>query len=102
MPLINNVAVNPEYEGDLATHDYQGDLETNDFAGEYAGDLESNAPTSSNTSPATIGTESVEMRPLIPNTPRAHANVYVGGSTAAESTDNESGRHNRKTNCNIQ
>ena len=102
MPLLNNVAVNPEYEGDLGMNDYQGDLETNNFTGEYAEDLESNAPASSYTSPTAMGTESVEMRSLIPNTQRAHVNVYVGGSTENEIPDNQSGRHSRKTNCNIQ
>ena len=93
MPLLNNVAMHP---------DYDRDLQTNNCSGEYAGDLESNTRTSSNTSPPAMGTEAVEMRPLIPNTQRAHANVYVSGSTADESTDNQAGRHNRKTNCNIQ
>ena len=87
MPLLNNVAMHPDYEGDLRTNDYHGDLATNNFTGEYAEDLESNAPTSSNTSPTAMGTEAVEMRPLIPNTQRAHDNFYVGGSTENEIPD---------------
>ena len=102
MPLLNNVAMHPDYEGDLGTNDYHGDLATNNFTGEYAEDLESNAPASSNTSPTAMGTEAVEMRPLIPNTQRAQVNVYVGGSTENEIPDSQTDRHTKKIKCNTQ
>jgi len=106
MPLLNNVAINPDYEGDLEANEILPNANTvtsGTSDGYYAGELESDAPTSTNNSPERInGDEVIELQRLIPNTQRAHENIYVGETIDNESNDNQSGLRNRITNCNIQ
>ena len=106
MPLLNNVAINPDYEGDLETNEILPNANTvtsGTSDGYYAGELESDAPTSTNNSPERInGDEVIELQRLIPNTQRAHENIYVGETIDNENNDNQSGLRNRITNCNIQ